>query len=90
MFIFSFYLTYSINNPENVILEKDPDVFMDAKIIKIQRSDSITKLTLQYQATVPAVYFEENNLKPGSVIKIKAKPEKYKGRKQLVIEKILT
>jgi len=78
----------SLNNPENILLQEDPDTILTGKILRISKSPKITRLTIAYDSTIPAVLFEETDLKQGDIIKIRGQVETYQGKKQLRIEKI--
>jgi len=83
LIVISIITANSLDNPENFLLEEDPEVFITGKVLKISKSPSITRITLQYQATMPIIIFEDNEIRQGDYIKIRGKLEKYKGKKQV-------
>ena len=88
LILLSLYLEKNLNNPENIILENDPDIILNGKIIKISKNSKFTSFTLKYESVIPVILFEETDLKQGDNIKLKAELDNYNGKKQLVASKI--
>jgi hypothetical protein len=76
-----------LSNLNNV--EIGNDVKIIGKIVKIKQFEKLTIIDLKKECTVPILLFDNISLDVGQEIQVNGKLDEYKGKKEIIAEKIL-